>query len=345
MYKFLLFFIIPFLSFSQMREKPLLFSHKGEYIHTFSKFAFPDYWQGFNREELVSYDQKNYNIGSTYLLKDGKKLVAKINIYIYPSEATNENLREQFNAFKIAVNRNATNAPNLIPEFLKLENEKVAVSGIRSVFDYNLMIPDFFKGQKEQKNTSLFSLYDCGVWNIKFRMTSEKLDASKLKDFEQSFVNSFKLLEVAKNNAFDDKTKVNIVISKTAQRDSLMLKSIITEAEAKKEWLSKNKSINELSSGINDFNIEASIYALDELVKFYEANKNKWTATDETKQYLEEISRIVKANKTKDFIYDRTEGVVIYDEGEKNKSDYFDFKLKNNINEALKELMYKIYYE
>jgi hypothetical protein len=75
--------------------------------------------------------------GSTYLLKDGKKLVAKINIYIYPSEATNENLREQFNAFKIAVNRNATNAPNLIPEFLKLENEKVAVSGIRSVFDYN----------------------------------------------------------------------------------------------------------------------------------------------------------------------------------------------------------------
>ena len=49
MYKFLLFFLIPFLSFSQMREKPLLFSHKGEYIHTFSKFAFPDYWEGFNK--------------------------------------------------------------------------------------------------------------------------------------------------------------------------------------------------------------------------------------------------------------------------------------------------------
>jgi uncharacterized phage-like protein YoqJ len=53
----------------------------------------------------------------------------------------------------------------------------------------------------------------------------------------------------------------------------------------------------------------------------------------------------LQATKIKDFIYDRTEGVVIYDEGEKNKSDYFDFKLKNNINEALKELMYKIYYE
>ncbi len=328
-----------------MREKPVLFSHKGDYIHVFSKFSFPESWRGFNREELVSYDQKNYNIGSTYLLKEGKKIVAKINIYIYPSEATNENLREQFNAFKIVVNRNATNAPNLIPEFVKLKSDKIVVSGIRSSFDYNIMIPDFFKGQKEQKNSSMFSLYDCGLWNIKFRMTSEKYDATKLKEFEQSFVNSFKLLEIADNNAFDNKTKVNIVISKTAQRDSLMLKSIITEAEAKKEWLSKNKSINELSSGVNDFDIEASVYALEELVKFYETNKDKWTATDETKQYLEEISRIVKSNKIKDFVYDRTEGVVIYDEGEKNKSDYYDFKLKSDINEATKELMYKIYYE
>ena len=345
MHKLLFFLIIPLLSFSQMREKPVLFSHKGDYIHVFSKFSFPESWRGFNREELVSYDQKNYNIGSTYLLKEGKKIVAKINIYIYPSEATNENLREQFNAFKIVVNRNATNAPNLIPEFVKLKSDKIVVSGIRSSFDYNIMIPDFFKGQKEQKNSSMFSLYDCGLWNIKFRMTSEKYDATKLKEFEQSFVNSFKLLEIADNNAFDNKTKVNIVISKTAQRDSLMLKSIITEAEAKKEWLSKNKSINELSSGVNDFDIEASVYALEELVKFYETNKDKWTATDETKQYLEEISRIVKSNKIKDFVYDRTEGVVIYDEGEKNKSDYYDFKLKSDINEATKELMYKIYYE
>lgn len=328
-----------------MREKPLLFSHKEDYIHVFSKFSFPENWQGFNREELVSYDQKNYNIGSTYLLKEGKKIVAKINIYIYPSEATNENLREQFNAFKTVINRNATNVPILIPEFVKLKSDKIVVSGIRCSFDYNIMIPDFFKGQKEQKNSSLFSLYDCGLWNIKFRMTSEKYDATKLKEFEQSFVNSFKLLEIADNNAFDNKTKVNIVISKTAQRDSLMLKSIIKEAEAKKEWLSKNKSINELSSGVNDFDIEASVYALEELVKFYETNKDKWTATDETKQYLEEISRIVKSNKTKDFVYDRTEGVVIYDEGEKNKSDYYDFKLKSDINEATKELMYKIYYE
>ena len=345
MHKLLFFLIIPLLSFSQMREKPVLFPHKGDYIHVFSKFSFPESWRGFNREELVSYDQKNYNIGSTYLLKEGKKIVAKINIYIYPSEATNENLREQFNAFKIVVNRNATNAPNLIPEFVKLKSDKIVVSGIRSSFDYNIMIPDFFKGQKEQKNSSMFSLYDCGLWNIKFRMTSEKYDATKLKEFEQSFVNSFKLLEIADNNAFDNKTKVNIVISKTAQRDSLMLKSIITEAEAKKEWLSKNKSINELSSGVNDFDIEASVYALEELVKFYETNKDKWTATDETKQYLEEISRIVKSNKIKDFVYDRTEGVVIYDEGEKNKSDYYDFKLKSDINEATKELMYKIYYE
>lgn len=345
MYKILLFFIIPFLSFSQMREKPLLFSHKGEYVHVYSKFSFPENWRGFNREELVSFDQKNYNIGSTYLLKEGKKNVAKINIYIYPSEATNENLREQFNAFKIVVNRNATNNPSLTPEFVKLKNDKVVVSGIKCIFDYNLMIPDFFKGEKEQKNKSLFSLYDCGAWNIKFRMTSETYDATKLKEFEQSFVNSFKLLEITENNIFGNKTKVNIVISKTAQRDSLMLKSIIAEAEAKKAWLSKNKSINELSTGINDFEIEAHVFALEEMMKFYEENKNKWEATNETKQYLEEISRILKAGKTKDFIYERTEGVINYSEGEKNKDSYFDFKLKNDINEPAKEILYKIYYE
>lgn len=343
MKKIILLLLIPLFSLAQLRKNPVELKTDLDFTHI-SKFVFPSKWKDFKRTKVVSYDEKNYNIGVSYSLKEGKKNTT-VSIYIYPSDASNENLREQFLSFREVINTNAQNHSKLNPEFVKLNSEHYIISGIRSTFDYDILIPDFFKGQKIQKNKSIISIYDCGIFNVKFRMTSDALQESQLKMYENNFTEDFNISSLAERYPFDNDTKINLIISKTAQRDSLMIKSIITEAEAKKAWLTKNKSEKEFPTGINDFEIDSHVFALEELVKFYETNKNKWEASKETIKFLDEITKIVKENKTKDFIYEKTEGIIIYPDGENNINSYIDFKNKNNISEASKELMYKIAYQ
>ncbi|TDX86240.1 hypothetical protein [Epilithonimonas xixisoli] len=328
--------------FSQQRNQPLEIKSNTDFTHK-TGVKFPKEWNGFKRDRLVSYDTNNYNIGATYYFKANKK-VTNISIYIYPAEVSNENLRDQFLSFKTIVNRNATNHPEISPEFVILKSEKVIVNGVKSYFDYNIIVPDFMKGQKDQNNKSLFSVYDCGKWNVKFRVSVENGDFERVKQLENALMVSFEPIIIAEKYLLESGENAKILVSKTAQRDSLMLKSTIEEAETKKEWLNTNKSVAELSSGFSDFEIESSIDAIQQKLKFYNENKDKITGSEETKKYFDNLQKIIDNGFLKDFIYSQTFGVVIYPEGENRKSLFNDFINQNNIPEDIIELMYKIYY-
>lgn len=337
-----LFAILFNLSYSQQRNQPTEIKSKSDFTHK-TGIIFPKEWNGFKRDRLVSYDQGNNNIGVTYYFKANKN-ITNISIYIYPAEVSNENLRDQFLSFKTVVHRNSTNQPDISPEFVKLKSDKVIVKGLKSYFDYNLIVPDFMKGQKEQVNKSFFAVYDCGKWNIKFRISVENGNLDRLKQLESSLISNFDPVKIAEKYPLEDGKNANILVSKTAQRDSLMLKAIIDEAETKKEWLNTNKSIEELSSGISDFEIESHVSSIQQKLKFYNENKDKTKGSDVTKSYFENLNKIVDNGFLKDFIYAQTFGVVIYPEGEKRKTLYADFLRQNNIPDDIIELMYRIYY-
>lgn len=328
--------------FSQQRNQPLEIKSNADFTHK-TGVIFPKEWNGFKRDRLVSYDVNDYNVGATYYFKANKK-VTNISIYIYPADVSNENLRDQFLSFKTVANRNATNHPEISPEFVKLKSEKIIVNGLKSYFDYNLIVPDFMKGQKEQKNKSLFSVYDCGKWNVKFRISIEDGDVDRIKQLENALIAYFEPVKIAEKNQIESGKDAKILISKTAQRDSLMLKSTIEEAETKKEWLNTNKSTAELSAGFSDFEIESSISAIQHKLKFYNENKDKIIGNKETIKYFENLQKIIDNGFLKDFIYSQTFGVVIYPDGENRKNLYSDFVKKNNISEDIIELMYRIYY-
>lgn len=327
---------------SQQRNQPVEIKTSSDYTHT-TGVIFPKEWNGFKRDRLVSYDTKNYNVGVTYYFKANKK-ITNISIYIYPAEVSNENLRDQFLSFKEVVNRNATNHPEISPEFVKLKSEKVIVNGLKSYFDYNIIVPDFMKGQKDQNNKSLFSVYDCGKWNVKFRISVENGDFERVKQLENAVMASFEPIKIAEKYQLEGGKNAEILISKTAQRDSLMLKSTIEEAEAKKEWLNANKSAEELSAGFSDFEIESYISAIQQKLKFYNDNKDKIIGNEKTKIYFESLQKIIENGFLKDFIYSQTFGVIIYPDGENRKNLYSDFIKQNNIPEDIIELMYRIYY-
>ncbi|MGV8914277.1 MAG: hypothetical protein ACOH1X_02385 [Kaistella sp.] len=316
---------------------------KTDYTHQKSKVVFPQTLLGFTRERLVAYSENFSDIGATYKLKIGKKLTT-MSIYVYPADVSNENLREQFLSFNTVVNRNGLQEQVLKPEFIKIPSEKVIINGIKTVFDYNLMMPDFMKGQKEQINKSLFSVYDCGKWNIKFRITSESYDEARLEDVEKLLLVAFNPLKIAEENKLPESDAPNIVISKTAQRDSLMLQSTIVEAQAKIKWLGENKPAAELLTGLSDFELASHEFAIGEKLKFYAENKGKLDSSPDTDFYFTNLQNITDNGYLKDFIYDQTYGVVIYSEGESRKQKYLDYLKTYNITEEFREMMYKIYY-
>ncbi|MBV6880099.1 hypothetical protein NG800_007490 [Epilithonimonas ginsengisoli] len=343
MRKFLLLFILIYnFCLSQQRDQPLEIKSNADFIHK-TGVIFPKEWNGLKRDRLVSYDKNNDNVGATYYFKANKK-VTNISIYIYPAEVSNENLRDQFLSFKTVVNRNATNQPDISPEFVKLKSEKVVINGLKSYFDYNIIVPDFMKGQKEQKNKSFFSVYDCGKWNVKFRISVEDGDFDRVKQLEKALIAYFEPVKIAEKYQIESGKNAEILISKTAQRDSLMLKSTIEESEAKKEWLNTNKSAAELSAGFSDFEIESHVSAIQHKLKFYNEKKDKIAGSEETKKYFENLQKIYDNGYLKDFIYSQTFGVVIYPDGENRKNLYSDFVKQNNIPQDIIELMYRIYY-
>lgn len=328
--------------YSQQRNNPVVIKSKADFTHK-TGVVFPKEWNAYKRDKLISYDVNNYNLGATYYLKANKK-VTNISVYIYPAEVSNDDLREQFLSFKTVAKNNAINDPEVLPEFVKLKSDKVIVNGIKSYFDYHLIIPDFMKGEKEQKNKSLFSVYACGNWNIKFRISTEDGDFDKIKELESDLIAYFEPTGIAERNLLESGKDSKILISQMAQRDSLMLKASIEEALAKKEWLSNHKTIAELSAGFNDFEIESHIEAIQHKLRFYNENKDKLKGNNETISYFENLQKIIDNGFLKDFIYSQTFGVVIYPDGENRKISYSDFIKQNNIPENIIELMYRIYY-
>ncbi|MBW8361821.1 MAG: hypothetical protein K0M56_06480 [Kaistella sp.] len=330
------------LHYGQGTFEPVEIQSSTDYIHQKTKVVFPKTLHGFKRSRVVVYDQNRSNVGSSYKMKIDKKLTT-VSVYLYPAEVSNDNLRDQFLAFNIAVNRNATNEQALKPELVKINSGTVILNGIITVFDYNLIVPDFMKGQKEQSNKSLFSLYDCGKWNIKIRITSENQNQEKLLQLEKLFLASFNPTKIAEDHRITGRKRPNIIISKTAQSDSLLLKSTIAEANAKIDWLDKNKSAAELSTGLSDFEMESQEFAIAEKIKFYKENKDKLSGSPETTAYFEDLQKIIDNGHLKDLIWTLTGGVVDFPEGAARKHRYDEFVKQNNIARKVEEIMYRVY--
>ncbi|TXF75906.1 hypothetical protein [Chryseobacterium sp.] len=200
------------------------------------------------------------------------------------------------------------------------------------------------KGQKEQFNKSLFSLYDCGKWNIKIRITSENQDEARLLQLEKLFLASFNPVKIAEDHKITGETGPNIIISKTAQSDSLMLKATIAEAYAKIEWLNKNKPVPELSTGLSDFEMASHEFSVAEKIKFYKENKDKLAGSPETTTYFENLLKIIDNGYLKDFIWSQTGGVVDFPEDIVRRQQYDGFLKQNNIPKEIDEVMYRIYF-
>lgn len=331
--------------FSQQRKKPIDLAIKGDFTHAATSVVFPTLWSGFQRVEISSYDLQNKHISVSYVQQKDKKTKTTLTLYLYPGRSIdNQILRDQFSSYEYALNQNSNKGTHLPPSFGSLTNDQVKVNYIYSIFDHSMGELNFFKGVKYTEKKSLLSIYECGGWNFKIRVSSDDMTKEQLAELKDKTENYFGVLSIASKRPLPIDKTPDIILSPLVKRDSMMIQATITAAQSKINWLGKNMEKKELLTGFNDMNIESEVYAIEKMLDFYKAHEKDWPLHHNTKKYFDEMLRIADNGRIKDHIYYKYNGVINYDEGAAKKDDYIQFRIDKNISEDTSELFYKIHY-
>lgn len=321
----ILFIFVSNYGYTQLRSSPKKLKFKNEFIHSETKTEFPKNLDDYILIDAYSFDKKDENVGVTY-----EKENTKISIYIYPDKIGNEGrLRNEFLSAYSVIFNNDTDVKNL--KIIHHIGEKYTCNGIRGI-------------SKDSKNeNSLLTIFECGTWMYKIRITSSELNNENLIDLETKILDKIEPSRLTGLKLF--KLKGAVSFSNTAMKDSTMLVSTMAYSFKKFEWLIKNLEEREKYSGFQDLYIDMHKEALKQFV-LYE-HKHKYSSSEETKEYLKNLNKIIDSPYLNEFLMEQykmtliipNEIILNFEEYRKWKSENnFNLELKLNLSEARYEL-------
>ena len=162
--------LIPCLCFSQQSIRKIKVKDD-TYHHSQTGFAFPKEVSDFDREDVYAFDRKKENVGANYLSGS-----TKVSVFVYPAyDGYEDRLRREFfrTLEEILASEN-NEGKHFLVQCVSHEAGQYPIHGLLAEFDY--------KGQK-----SLVSLYECGHWWMKFRITDNGRQDTSLDSVEEQF--------------------------------------------------------------------------------------------------------------------------------------------------------------
>ncbi len=320
-----LFLFISNCGYSQLRNTPKKLKFKDEFIHSETKTEFPKNIDDYNLIDAYSFDKKDENIGVTY-----EKENSKISIYIYPNNVGNEGrLRNEFLSVYSVIFNKDNDVKNL--KIIHHVGEKFTCNGIRGI-------------SKDSNNqNSLLTIFECGTWMYKIRITSNELENQNLIDLEEKIVTKIEPSRLTGLKLFNLQGAISF--SKESVKDSTMLVSTMAYTYKKFEWLIKNLKEEEKYSGFQDLYIDMHKDALKQFVLF--EHKHKYSSKVETKEYLKNLNKIIDSPFLNEFLMEQYNMILIvpediildYEKYHKwKKENNFNFELNLNLSEARYEL-------
>ena len=318
-----LFFVLGQICYGQTSRQPKELKVKGSYVHLPTKTKFPENIGVYQRQDIYSFDQKEENIGSTY-----KSNQTTLSIYLYPAGDGSEG--------------------RLRNEYLQAVQEMQTVSknDLYFVQKYKCFIKDGYKingfsAIYTNEPNSKLTLFECGQWFFKIRITTSSLDTAQISVLEKEVLETFQPTLLVKY--FPLNSKASIYFAKAAFRDSLMLKSTMSSAFRKLSWAIENVDTLERAAGFPDLYLGLHTESLLELVKF--SNGKDWGRKKSTLTYLEEINQIIKAGFLAEFVMEQFSMILIVPNA--TKLDFAGFKNWKRTNQTkinLNERFYVVSY-
>jgi len=309
----------------QAQKSPKKIRSKTDYTHKSTGYNFPLSIDQYQRTDIYAFDKKKKNIGINYKTEDSKTVVS---IYLYPAgSGTEDRLRNEYLKSINSIANTSNNGINAQQYAVSYKNGNYKINGFKA------NIKDI------QKRSSL-SVFECGSWFFKIRLTSSSLDSSRHIQLENKFLDIFnptKLVEISTLNP-----KASIYYSKNAFIDSVLLGSAMGSALKKIEWVYDNVDSLERASGFPGLYMEMQVEALKEFVTFEKRFPN-YSKREFTEKYLQELNSIIDNGFLEEFVLDQFDMILIVPEGLTVNFDAYElWKKENPISIDLEDKFYII---
>jgi hypothetical protein len=258
---------------------------KGDYTHKETSAKFPIKIQDFTRTAVISYNKSKENIGVIYSNENSPGKTT-FSIFIYPAGRVEGLLRSEF--LYSLKNITFINKPGNIIRKCPIEFKKdgYIINGFKARINDN------------NKKTDLL-LYQCGLWILKIKVSSQILDSLQMAILEREIINIYNPSEFVLHDHLD--VKADIHFGKAAFADSLMLGCVMGSALRKIEWAIENVDSLERISGFPDIYLDLQRAALLEFVKF-EKDHPAMSRSQSTTKYLAQLNSIIDGGFLNEFI-------------------------------------------
>jgi hypothetical protein len=312
---------------AQELTNPKKIVFKNGFEHKFSETEFPQTLEsGFELTEVYAFDKKKKNIGATYEKKT--EPTGKLNIYIYPAEdGTEDRLRSEYLTAMQSVANLTDNGLGATQYPVKFSGKNYDCNGFKAEFK-----------SKNQESSSL-SVYECGTWFFKLRLTTKEKDSTQIAKLENKILETFDPSHLTEQKRLNP--KASVYFAKTAFRDSILLGSAMGSAYKKIEWVIDNVPEKERASGFPGHYLELQLASFNEFVAF--DKKYDYKKSDYTQNYLNQVNSLIDSGFLDEFIMKEYFMVMIVPENHEFDFDGFEkWKAKNEITINLNELFYVI---
>lgn len=283
----ILLFVLAQISYGQTLGKQL--KVKGTYVHSPTMTEFPENIGTYQRQGVYSYDKKKENIGSTY--KSGQ---TTLSVYLYPAgDGSEGRLRNQYyQALQdmADVSKRGLHAQQGYKYFRK---------GGFKINGFSAITPDEPKSQ--------LTLFECGQWFFKVRITTSSLDTTEINGLEREILNSFDPTRLVKSSRLN--SQADIYFAKAAFQDSLMLGSAMGSALKKLSWALDNVDSLERAAGFPDLYLGLHVESLKEFTQF--EKRKKWNRQKSTTDYLNELNQIIDSGFLEEFVMEQFDMIMI----------------------------------
>lgn len=315
---------------AQTYSQPKKINVKGDYVHSQTQLIFPVKIDDYERQDIYSFDKKKTNVGITY---ENQKTSGKttLSIYLYPAgSGTDGRLRDEYLFSLQSIANVSDKGVRAIQNYVFFKKDGFKING------YNAWIVN-----KSNLTKSVLTVYECGKWFFKIRITTDILDSLGIDSLKNKILDLFQPTILVKNSPLNPKADIHF--AKAAFRDSIMLGSAMGSALKKLEWALDNVDSLERASGFPDLYIGMHIEALKAFANF--EKEHNFSKSQTTSDYLKELNSIINAGFLKEFIMQQYSMIMITPENMTFDFDAYEkWKQSNPINIDLSKRFYVISY-
>jgi hypothetical protein len=276
----------------------------GNYKHEATGAIFPVSIDDFSRTGIWLFDDEKTNVGVNYANTVNGKTTT-LSIYIYPAgRADEDRLRNEY--------------------LLSLQSVISVLKKGYSLKQDPVFYPDSgynicgFRGEvKYFKEKTILSVYECGRWFFKIRISTLDMNSNQLQNLETTVLSLFAPTRFVREAPLEP--NADIFFSKAAFTDSLMLGCNMGCALAKIEWVQENVDSLQRISGFPGLYLNMYMAGFDEFLKFA-AEHPKMKRSYETDDYLSDLKSLRTSGYLDEFIMEQFKKVMISPE-----NSMFDF--------------------